>query len=189
MHLINDNLQKIIALCKKHKVNKLYAFGSILTNRFTDKSDVDMLVDFNSEIDHNTYADNFFEFYYSLKALFGRDVDLVDESAVSNPYFKDELEDANIMMEFGGYWFYKAPGVKFVDLMSYFFENSLEKPADMKLRFFCPPKDGLNYPEDGTDPYSADDGDWLTNSYSVLPKLPEIRIEQEPVALFKHYDD
>ena len=21
----------------------------------------------------------------------------------------DELEDANIMMEFGGYWFYKAP--------------------------------------------------------------------------------
>ena len=104
-------------------------------------------------------------------------------------YFKDELEDANIMMEFGGYWFYKAPGVKFVDLMSYFFENSLEKPADMKLRFFCPPKDGLNYPEDGTDPYSAGDGDWLTNSYSVLPKLPEIRIEQEPVALFKHYDD
>ena len=104
-------------------------------------------------------------------------------------YFKDELEDANIMMEFGGYWFYKAPGVKCVDLMSYFFENSLEKPADMKLRFFCPPKDGLNYPEDGTDPYSPGDGDWLTNSYSVLPKLPEIRIEQEPVALFKHYDD
>jgi len=98
MHLINDNLQKIIALCKKHKVNKLYAFGSILTNRFTDKSDVDMLVDFNSEIDHNTYADNFFEFYYSLKALFGRDVDLVDESAVSNPYFKDELEDTKFLI-------------------------------------------------------------------------------------------
>ena len=98
MHLINDNLQKIIALCKKHKVNKLYAFGSILTNRFTDKSDVDMLVDFNSEIDHNTYADNFFEFYYSLKELFGRDVDLVDESAVSNPYFKDELEDTKFLI-------------------------------------------------------------------------------------------
>lgn len=52
-----------------------------------------VMLTFNSEIDHNTYADNYFEFYYALKALFGRDVDLVDESAVKNPYFKEELED------------------------------------------------------------------------------------------------
>ena len=93
MHLINDNLQKLIALCKKHKVRKLYAFGSILTSRFNDQSDVDILVDFNSEIDHDTYADNYFDFYYALSSLFGRDVDLVDESAVKNPYFKEELEE------------------------------------------------------------------------------------------------
>lgn len=92
MHLINDNIQKIFALCRKHKVRKLYAFGSILTQRFNDQSDVDILVDFTNEIDYNTYADNFFDFYYALKALFGRDVDLVDESAVKNPYFKEELE-------------------------------------------------------------------------------------------------
>ena len=95
----------------------------------------------------------------------------------------------NIMMEFGGYWFYKAPGTKCVDLMSYFFEKPLTKAADMKLRFFCPPKDGLNHPYEGTDPYSAADGEWMYNSYTTLPKLPEIRIEEEPVALFKHYDD
>lgn len=93
MHLINDNLQKLIALCKKHKVRKLYAFGSILTSRFNDQSDVDILVDFNSEIDHDTYADNYFDFYHALSSLFGRDVDLVDESAVKNPYFKEELEE------------------------------------------------------------------------------------------------
>lgn len=93
MHLINDNIQKIFALCRKYKVSKLYAFGSILTPGFNDESDVDILVDFNSEIDHNNYADNYFDFYHALKALFGRDVDLVDETAVRNPYFKEELEE------------------------------------------------------------------------------------------------
>ena len=94
----------------------------------------------------------------------------------------------NIMMEFGGYWFYKAPGTKVVDLMSYFFDKPLDKATDMKLRFFCPPKDGMNYPENGS-PYDAADGDWMTNSYTVLPKLPKVRIDEEPVQLCKAYRD
>ncbi len=98
MHLINDNIQKLFALCLKHKVRKLYAFGSILTTDFNEHSDVDILVDFNSDIDHNSYADNFFDFYHALKALFGRDVDLVDESCVNNPYFKEELEDTKYLI-------------------------------------------------------------------------------------------
>lgn len=93
MHLINDNIQKLFALCRKYKVSKLYAFGSILTSRFNEKSDVDILVNFNAEIDYNNYADNYFELYYALKSLFGRDVDLVDETSVRNPYFKEELDE------------------------------------------------------------------------------------------------
>lgn len=98
MHLITDNLQKLYTLCRKYKVRKLYAFGSILTSRFNENSDVDILVDFNSEIDHNNYSDNYFDLYYALKALFGRDVDLVDESAVKNPYFKEELEETKYLI-------------------------------------------------------------------------------------------
>lgn len=93
MHLITDNIQKLFTLCQTHKVKKLYAFGSILTPRFNEQSDVDLLVDFNTEIDHNNYADNFFNLYHALVSLFGREVDLVDESAVKNPYFKEELDD------------------------------------------------------------------------------------------------
>lgn len=33
----------ITALCEKHKVRKLFAFGSVLTNRFTEKSDIDLV--------------------------------------------------------------------------------------------------------------------------------------------------
>lgn len=96
--LIRQNLHKLIELCKKHKVKKLYVFGSILTPKFNEDSDVDLLVDFNSEIDHNTYADNFFDLYYSLKVLLGREVDLVDESAIKNQYFKEELEETKFLI-------------------------------------------------------------------------------------------
>lgn len=90
MHLIEDNLQRIYELCRKYKVKSLYAFGSILTPRFNDDSDVDLLVNFND----NEVADpfiNFFDFIYDLESLFGRKVDLVDETAVSNKYFRNEL--------------------------------------------------------------------------------------------------
>ena len=46
MHLIEHNLQSIIELCKKYRVKTLSVFGSILTDRFNDESDVDFLVNF-----------------------------------------------------------------------------------------------------------------------------------------------
>ncbi|WP_356806612.1 nucleotidyltransferase domain-containing protein, partial [Paramuribaculum intestinale] len=47
MKLIELNMDKIIALCKKYKVEKLWVFGSILTPRFNDQSDVDFSVTFH----------------------------------------------------------------------------------------------------------------------------------------------
>ena len=46
MKLIELNLKKIIELCRLHKVKSLAVFGSILTDRFNDESDVDFLIDF-----------------------------------------------------------------------------------------------------------------------------------------------
>ena len=60
MKLIEMNMDKIVALCKKYKVAKLWVFGSILTPRFNDDSDVDFLVDFDEKhIDLLDYADIF----------------------------------------------------------------------------------------------------------------------------------
>ncbi len=98
MNLITNNIQKIFDLCKIYRVKNLYAFGSILTDRFNDESDIDMLVNFNHEIDHNNYADNFIDFYNALKGLFLREVDLVDESSIKNPYFKQELEETKYLI-------------------------------------------------------------------------------------------
>lgn len=92
MKLIELNIQNIIDLCKKYRVKKLYVIGSILTDRFNDDSDVDFSFNFEDDVTHHTYPDNFFGLYYALKSLFGRDIDLVDETSVSNKYFRKELD-------------------------------------------------------------------------------------------------
>lgn len=105
-------------------------------------------------------------------------------------YFEGDLQSLNLMIEFGGYWFYKAPGVKCVDLMNYFFENPLAdgQSKSMKLRIFAPPADGMNHPSDNSDPFTAPDGQWMHDSFTTIPAMPKIRIEYEPVTLAKHYD-
>lgn len=94
MHLIEINIRKIIDICRRFHVRRLWVFGSILTNRFNDNSDVDFCVDFDkSKIDLMDYADNFFDFQYALEDVFGRKVDITEDSAVKNPYFRQELDE------------------------------------------------------------------------------------------------
>ena len=88
MQLIENNIHKIIDLCKKHK---LFVFGSILTNRFNDKSDVDLVVDFNKK-EVEDYFDNYFDFKYSLEELLGREIDLLEEQTIKNPYLKKNVD-------------------------------------------------------------------------------------------------
>ena len=90
MHLIDRNIQQIIALCKKYKVKRLYAFGSILTPKFNDQSDIDLAVDFNDQEIPDMF-EHFFDFIYELETFLGRKVDLVDQSAIRNSYFQKEL--------------------------------------------------------------------------------------------------
>jgi predicted nucleotidyltransferase len=91
MNLIEQNIMKIAALCVSHKVKYLYVFGSILTNKFTDKSDVDFIVDFD-EVELLKYADNYFDFKFSLEDILNRPIDLLEEKAIKNPYFKQSID-------------------------------------------------------------------------------------------------
>ena len=88
MKLIELNLQRILDLCRMHRVKTLAVFGSILTDRFNDRSDVDLLVDFES-VDHETfdYVSNYFDFRDALERIFMRKVDLIDEKGLRNKYF------------------------------------------------------------------------------------------------------
>jgi len=82
--------QQINELCVNHKVKSLYAFGSILTADFNNKSDIDLIVDFK-EMDVADYADNYFDLKFSLQNIFNRSVDLLEEQSIKNPYFKQVI--------------------------------------------------------------------------------------------------
>lgn len=60
-----EHSKEIRLLCLRHNVNRLYAFGSVLTNKFDETSDIDLIVDFEP-IDVSEYADNYYDFKFSL---------------------------------------------------------------------------------------------------------------------------
>lgn len=94
MKIIELNLHKIIEICNRFHVRRLWVFGSILTSRFNDDSDVDLCVDFDwDKISLLDSANNFFGFQEALESLLGRRIDITDDSAVRNPYFREELNE------------------------------------------------------------------------------------------------
>jgi uncharacterized protein len=91
MNMVEKNIDEIRDLCAKHKVGRLFAFGSVLTNRFQSDSDIDFVVDFKG-IDLYDYADNYFDLKYSLENLFKREVDLLEANAINNPYLRETID-------------------------------------------------------------------------------------------------
>lgn len=75
-----------------YNVKTLYAFGSVVSNQLNDKSDIDLIVDFEP-IDLENYVDNYFDFKFSLQDIFKRPVDLIEEKAIKNPYFKQVVNN------------------------------------------------------------------------------------------------
>lgn len=87
MKLIDSNKDRLIELCINHKVKELYLFGSALTERFQDSSDIDMLIQF-FPVDLMDYFDNYMDLKEKLEQLFNRPVDLVENQAIRNPIFR-----------------------------------------------------------------------------------------------------
>ncbi len=96
-NIINDNIDQIRALCVKYNVNSLFAFGSVCTNRFTDTSDIDLLVSFKP-MDHVRYADTYFTLADEFEEVFSRPIDLVTEKSLSNPYFIDSVNETKALI-------------------------------------------------------------------------------------------
>ncbi len=93
MKISAKNIEKIRALCGKYKVLKLFVFGSILTDKYNKSSDIDFLVDF-SDVDLYSYADNYFDFKKALEKIFKRQIDLLENKAIKNPYFRKSIDSS-----------------------------------------------------------------------------------------------
>lgn len=83
-------------LCRRHHVQKLSLFGSVLREDFGPESDVDILVEFEPG---HTPGFGFSRLQRELSGLLGREVDLHTSRSLSR-YFRDEvLEESEALYE------------------------------------------------------------------------------------------
>lgn len=89
--------KEINALCVQHKVKSLYVFGSVLTDHFSEKSDIDLIVDIdvNEPFD---YADRYFDLKFALQDLLKRPIDLLENRAIKNPFFLKNIESSKSLL-------------------------------------------------------------------------------------------
>lgn len=95
MHLSQENIDSIIAICSLHKVKSLFAFGSVTRADFKNTSDIDFVVDFN-ESDPLKYTDLYFDLKLKLENLLHRSIDLLEERSIKNPFFRKELDNTKV---------------------------------------------------------------------------------------------
>jgi predicted nucleotidyltransferase len=83
---LQKNIEKI---CKELSLRRLDLIGSAARGDFGEKSDVDVLVTFEGD---ERLFDRYFELKQCLERLFNRKVDVIEERAIKNPYFKKSIE-------------------------------------------------------------------------------------------------
>ena len=79
-------LAQIEAFCQKWRVREFSLFGSVLRDDFHPDSDVDVLVVFEEDVPWSLW--DLSDMRDELKLLLGREVNLVEKSALRNPYRK-----------------------------------------------------------------------------------------------------
>lgn len=96
--IIEEKITVLKNLCKQYKIKSLYTFGSVNSNKFNDTSDIDFLISFENDISIEEYTDNYFSFHYKLQELFNRNIDLLTENSLSNPYFIKSIEQSKQLL-------------------------------------------------------------------------------------------
>jgi predicted nucleotidyltransferase len=95
--LIETYREQIQKLCRYHKVKSLYSFGSVNTNQFNDKSDIDLMVDFETK-DPIEYTENYFELKFNLEEVFKRHIDLLENKAIKNPFLRENIDKSKVLI-------------------------------------------------------------------------------------------
>jgi predicted nucleotidyltransferase len=91
MNILDQHIDQITKLCELNEVDSLFAFGSVLTNKFRSDSDIDLVV----EIDDNdpiSYTDKYFNLKFQLEEILNRKIDLLEQKSIRNKFLKNEIE-------------------------------------------------------------------------------------------------
>lgn len=81
--------EELEAFCRKWLVEELSVFGSALREDFRDDSDVDVLVRFAPDAQWDLF--DWVDMAAELETIAGREVDLVAETGLRNPFRRAEI--------------------------------------------------------------------------------------------------
>jgi uncharacterized protein len=76
--------QVLVELCQRWKIKTLYLFGSVLREDFRPDSDIDIMVEF--ETDASWGLLEFVRLKRELETLFDRDVDLITKKSIEQSH-------------------------------------------------------------------------------------------------------
>ena len=92
------HLANVVNILALHKVKNAYLFGSVLTDRFNSSSDVDFLVNYDPSMDPLERGELLLDLQIALEDEIHRDVDLLTEYSLKNPYFINELNETKYLI-------------------------------------------------------------------------------------------
>jgi predicted nucleotidyltransferase len=90
LNQVDFKSDEFIALCEKHKVKELYAFGSVTTKNFNENSDIDLIVEFK-ETDPIDKGKLILSLYAKFEKLFNKKVDLLTYESIRNPFLEEHI--------------------------------------------------------------------------------------------------
>lgn len=96
--VITNNITRIKAICKEHKVKELYVFGSAARKDYQFYSDIDLLVDFEKEEDNNEFTDNYFWFKEELIHALKKPIDLLFYKKALKTRIKESINKDKILL-------------------------------------------------------------------------------------------
>jgi hypothetical protein len=103
---VEAKADELAKLCAKRRVRRLAVFGSAAADRLdpsldpsfdSSMSDVDVLVEFQ-KMSPAEHAENYFGLMEEMEQLFGLPVDLVESTAIRNPYFRRAVERTQVVL-------------------------------------------------------------------------------------------
>ncbi len=94
--LVESNLSEIKDVMRTYGVIRAYLFGSAAIGNMSDDSDVDFMVSFNPDLSYTEYGNNYFQLIYALQKLLEKDVDIVAEETITNPYLLQSINSQKI---------------------------------------------------------------------------------------------
>lgn len=96
---LQEKLPEITKMFREYHVKSAYAFGSVVTDKFNEESDVDVIINMDESIEPpEKRGELMWNLWDKLEELFNRKVDMVSEKSLRNSYFIQELNETKVLL-------------------------------------------------------------------------------------------